>query len=92
MDFVNGYKSWIGLALGAIAAALTGLEVISPELGAGLGTIAGVILGGGIIHKFTKGQDLMNQVLAAVRDKAAVLAILGFGLGLLFNPGIAVAL
>ena len=81
MDFLNGYKSWIGLGLGALTVVLELSGLITPEQSSGGIAIAAIVLGGGIIHKIQKGQDLTKEIVQALKDGSnGILAILVAGL------------
>ena len=91
MKFINGYKSWFGLGGGALTAALMLFGVISPDHAALGGTVFGSLFGAGIVHKFTKGQKLMTEIILAVRDKGAIVLAVLFSAALLLPAAPAAA-
>jgi hypothetical protein len=63
MNFLDGYKSYIGAALGVIVGVLAGLGIIDQEM-AGVGlTIATGIFGAGMAGKAQKIANALSETL-----------------------------
>ena len=70
MKMLQGYKRWIGLAVGALAAGLWSFGVITEDVAGTIGGVGALIFGAGWIDAHKRGSQLMADVLSAVRDNA----------------------
>ena len=83
MDILPGWKRYIGLAVGAGAAAALALGYIDAEVAAWIGGVGAAVFGAGWIEAQKRGQSIANDLLAAIRDQAPKLIVAGL-LGLAF--------
>lgn len=91
MQFLDGYKSLIGVGLGVLVAVLGFFGLVSEAQVAIGETIAIAIFGVGVAGKLEKGKTATNDLLAALKDKAVILLASTAMLGALFGSAPAMA-
>jgi hypothetical protein len=70
MKFLDGYKSYIGSALGVIVGVLMALGYLTPEQAAAGGTVAAAVFGAGFAGKVQKLAEATASSMAKGDAKA----------------------